>query len=180
MTTPAAYVTSSWTAIGSSQQNDAAIGGSDEDKELTTGKTVDSAWAVGGSASIEVGGGALGLANASLAVEVNGSHTWDTSVTTSLDIDVTVKPQKVVWIVQSRRDATYTGTYEFTAADGAKYQITNVTITTPAPKNDADPMTAVSYQIWEAPLNKVPGAAQGHKPTDAQLNALGAQLGYTR
>ena len=158
----------------SAQENDGTSGTAQMIVSLTN--TLSSSWSVGGSLGVEAGAGALGFANASVSLKLTAGHNWETTVSDTETITANVDPGKMVWILESHSQATYTGTYTFTAADGINYQVTNVTITKPASR-DGNPLTAASYRLVEAPAQHSTTAAA---LSSAQLTALSRQLGYIK
>lgn len=160
------------------QKNDGAPGSKTTPKTLSITNTLSSSWSVGGSVGVEAGAGAMGFANASVSLKLSANHNWESTVSDTETITANVEPGKMVWILESHSQATYTGTYTFTAADGTHYQVTNVTITKPA-SPDGNPLTAASYRLVEAPINSSATAATG-QPSAAALTALSRQLGYIK
>ena len=170
---------------GTAEENNAPVGGSLEPEEYSVTNASNSSWSLGGSIGTKMGGG-IGFAEASVSLKLSASHSWGTTTADTVTIDAEVEPGQVVWVEEAQSNATYTGTYSFTA-NGINYQVTNVTITTPASKDTNDPLTAVTYRIVQEPISQVAqavGAAQNtfnaHQLTPAQLTMLGNKLGLNR
>ncbi len=185
-TTDPTFSTTGWTVApgGLAEQNNAPVGGSLEPEEYSVSNATTSSWSLGGSIGAKMGGG-IGFAEASVSLKLSASHTWGTTTADTVVIDTEVAPQQVVWVEESDTDATYTGTYSFTA-NGTNYQIANVTITTPVSK-DNNPLTSVNYRIVQEPISQAAqalGAAKdtfnAHALTPAQLTVLGNKLGLDK
>ena len=187
-TTDPVFNTTGWAVApgGLAEENDAGVGGDPEPVTYSVSNAVDSSWSLGGSVGFKVGGG-VGFAQASVSLTLSASHTWGTTTGDAIEIDASVDPQKMVWVLESQTIATYTGTYSFTA-NGTNYQVTNVTITTPVSNSkDPNPLTATNYRIVQAPISQVahqlgqtPGALNAHRLTAAQLDELGTKLGLNK
>ena len=170
---------------GTAEQNNAPAGGSLEPEEYSVTNASSSSWSLGASIGAKMGGG-IGFAEASVSLKLSASHSWGTTTADTVTIDADVAPGQVVWVEEAQSNATYTGTYSFTA-NGTNYQVTNVTITTPASKDTNDPLTAVTYRIVQEPIGSVAqavGAAQNtfnaHQLTPAQLTVVGNKLGLNK
>ena len=187
-TTDPSYNTTGWAVApgGLEEENNAGVGGDPEAVTYRVTNAVDSSWSLGGSVGVSAGGG-IGFAQASVSLKLSASHTWGTTTGDAIEIDASVDPQKMVWVLQSQTIATYTGTYSFTA-NGTNYQVTNVTITTPVNNSkDPNPLTATNYRIVQAPISQVahqlgqtPTALHAHQLTAAQLNELSTKLGLNK
>ena len=159
------------------QENDGPPGSPDTPKILTITNALTSSTSLGGSLGVEAGAGVVGFANASVSLKITASHSWENTVSDTETITAQVAPGKVVWILEQHSQATYTGTYSFTA-NGTNYQVTNVTITKPA-SPDGNPLTAASYKLVEASITHNAGAVAG-PPNHAELTALSRKLGYIK
>jgi hypothetical protein len=170
---------------GAAEENNAPDGGSLEPEEYSVSNATSSSWSLGASIGTKLGGG-IGFAEASVSLKLSAAHSWGTTTADTVTIDADVAPGQVVWVEEAQSSATYTGTYSFTA-NGTNYQVTNLTITTPASKNNNDPLTAVNYRIVQEPISKVAqavGAAQNtfnaRQLTSDQLTAVGNKLGLNK
>ena len=161
------------------QENDAPAGSKTTPKILSITNTLSSGWSVGGSVGVEAGAGVIGFANASVSLKLSASHNWENTESDTETITANVEPGQMVWILESHSQATYTGTYTFTAADGTHYQVTNVTITKPASR-DGNPLTAASYRLVQAPIHHGTTTTATGRPSTATLTALSRQLGYIK
>ncbi len=181
------YHSTGWTmpAGTSVQENDGKPGSLDTSASWTFGTTKTSSWSLGGEVDLSAGGG-IGFANVTVSVDLSASHTWGTSTSDSETITGEVPAGESEWILESTSEATYTGSYKFTAADGTTYEIDNVTITTPVGKGD-NPNAAVSYRVVEGNINKIAAALNvpaAHLDTTklsaAQVNVVSQKLGLTK
>ncbi len=185
-TTDPTYNTTGWAVApgGMAEENDAKAGAAPEPETYTVTNATNSSWSLGGSIGVKMGGG-IGFAEASVSLKLSASHTWGTSTADTVEIDAAVDPGQMVWVQESQTNATYTGTYSFTA-NGINYEVTNVTITTPI-SADGNPLTAVNYRIVQAPivqaakhLGQSLKTFDAHRLTAAQLTDLGNKLGLNK
>ena len=186
VTTDPVYNTTGWAVAQGSiaEENDGKAGAAPEAEKYYVTNATNSSWSLGGSIGVKMGGG-IGFAEASVSLKLSASHTWGTSIADTVEIDAAVDAGEMVWIEESQTNATYTGTYSFTA-NGTNYEITNVTITTPM-SADGNPLTAINYRIVQQSipqaakqLGQSPKTFDAHRLTAAQLTDLGNKLGLNK
>jgi hypothetical protein len=185
-TTDPTFATTGWAAApgGVAEENDGPAGSDPEAVSYSVTNATTASWSLGGSIGLKMGGG-IGFADASVSLKLSADHTWGTTTGDTVNIAASVDPGQMVWIEEATTQATYTGTYSFTA-NGINYQVTNVTITTPVGA-DGNPLTAVNYRIVQQPISKVAQAVgattntfDAHKLTRHQLTELGNRLGLNK
>ena len=151
------YDQSSWMLASNSSVNNPPDAKNDAGKDVTISHDATSTWSLGGS--VEGGGGlsAFNLANAEVNVKFTANHEWTNETKDAETIYAIAKPGKVVWVVASHSQVTFTGDYTFTA-NGTNYQVTNVTLTEPAPlplNEGTDPQAGITYAVVEQPYKAV-------------------------
>ncbi len=150
------YSQTKWDLASASSINNPPNSGKDVEQDLEATHTETSSSSIGGS----VGGGwelkALGFANAKVSVKFSYGHQWDSQVSSATTVSAKAKPGKVVWIIASNSEVTFSGDYTFTT-NGTKYKVTNVQITEPAPQpgSGGDKLTATTYAVYETDYGTV-------------------------
>jgi hypothetical protein len=161
------YSQTGWELASTSTLNNPPTSKEDLTKEYTATHTETSSWSLGGSVSSSAGLSALGFANAEVSVKFTANHEWATENTDSEQVTVTAKPGKVVWVVASHTQVSFTGDYTFTA-DGTQYEVRNLTITEPAadPATGGDTHSSTTYMAVERDYGTVhPTATSTGQPS---------------
>lgn len=161
------YTQTDWTPASTSSVNNPPDAKDPVKSTVTVTHTAASSWSVGGSVSASYGLKALGFANAEVSMKFSAEHEWTTENTDAEKVTATALPGKVVWIVASHTEVTFSGDYTFTA-NGTTYHVDNVTITEPAadPASGGDVHASTTYAAVEKPYSTVyAGTPAAQRPT---------------
>jgi hypothetical protein len=149
-----AYSQTGWVLASTSSINNPPGSSSNLIQTVKATHTAGASVSIGGSvgASFEVS--ALDIVKEKVSVEFSAEHQWTNETSDSEEVLATAIPGKVVWVVASHGQATFTGDYTFTV-NGITYHVNNVTITEPAPAPGGDTTTGTTYMVVERPYSQV-------------------------
>lgn len=141
------------------------------------------AYSVGGSISVTVSSAIADAVSGKLDVTVGGAHSWERDTNESQNISYTAKQGTTVWLEYKRNTATVVGTYSFTAPNGTRYVVENLSVGAPASFANAGLANDI-YEVVQAPLSSSAAAslpADGLRPAagDPVVQQLTKQLNAT-
>lgn len=143
-----AYSNTDWTLASTNSINNPPGGDQNITQIVESTHVSSSSLSLGGSVEASTTLGLIGLADTKISVKFSAEHQWTAENSDSEEVRATAVPGKVVWVVASNREASFTGDYTFTA-NGTSYHVTNVTITQPAPVTGGDIGTETTYMAVE-------------------------------
>lgn len=143
-----AYSQTGWELASSSSINNPPSGNGNVTQTVEATHTAGSSLSIGGSLEASTTLSALGFASAKVSVKFSAEHQWTTEHSDSEEVKATAIPGKVVWVVASHRESSFTGDYTFTA-NGTTYHVNNIIITMPAPAAGGDTSSGTTYMAVE-------------------------------